>query len=481
MVLIKKKGKKRGGSRRKNRISELPEHLIHLILSFLPTQCVVCMSVLSKRWRYIWTSIPVIDLRGFEFPKIVKLEKTIEEAERVKNLHKLQDQSFMNFFDKKLSLHHNRETGDVKKFYLDTRNRIYPEPEKLKEWLSALFTRHNLEEFVFYAENSPDDGFFPSTGTYASLTILDLDTWDPVYLPDAVNFPNLKICKLMHADLYMYSDDPAQQFFSNLPVLEELELTDCQYWNMSYQLIISAPSLKYLSIIGPRESTTFDDDFPIYGFTINIFAPNLQFLRYMDVSADDYILHRFESLVDAEIDFDRCDTDIPMPQEIVPITTKVLKELYNIKHLTISGATFKELLFPDDLFTNWPTFHNLVHLEFTSKISFSKNKNLLNFLRISPNLKTIVFAQGFVGDLPSIGSGWTPDMVPQCILLHLKLVKFCEFYGSLEELNAVKTFLKNARVLQKMVIKLSTNEQNKVMKKLLKYPRGSPSCIIQVL
>ncbi|KAI3931578.1 hypothetical protein MKW92_011180 [Papaver armeniacum] len=451
MVLIKQN---LCGSRRKDRISELPEHLIHLILSYLPTQCVVSTSVLSKTWRYFWTSVPVIDFRELEFPEIVQLQDTIEEVE--------------NFVDKMLSIHH--DTGDIKKFYLDT-NKFDPQCQKLHEWLTALFTRQNLEEFVFIDENWSYDSFFPSSGRYASLVIMELDTWNEVNLPDAINFPNLKICKFRNAELCMYSKDPTQQFFSNLPVLEELELTDCR-WNISDQLIISAPALKYLFITSPNERTDFDGDFPNYWFKINIFAPNLLSLRYTDLSADDFILHRFESLVDVEIDFQRCNTDMPLPQENVPITTKVLKELSNVKCLKISGVTFEELLFPDDLITNWPKFHNLVRLEVTSGISFSKDKTLLNFLRISPNLQTIVFAGGFFGNQSSTDSGWKAGMVPLCVLLHLK------------SLNAVKTFLKNARVLRRLIIKFSylpKDEQNNIMKKLLKFPRGSPSCNIQVL
>ncbi|KAI3923926.1 hypothetical protein MKW98_012715 [Papaver atlanticum] len=379
----------------------------------------------------------------------------------------------MNFVDKKLSLHH--ETRDIKKFYLDN---LDVQSFQVEEWVSDLFTRKSLEEFVFYAESSPE-GFFPSRGAYASLTILELGTWDPVYLPDAINFPNLKICRLKNATLYMHSEDLTQQFFSNLPVLEELELTDCD-WNIS-ELLISAPALKYLFITGPSEAAFFRG--PIPKFKITIFAPNLLSLRYADFAAEDYILHHFETLVNAVIDCKRLYRSLP--QEKDPISTKFIKKLSNVKRLKISGGTFEELLFPDDLFTNWPMFHNLVYLEVASKISFSEDKTLLNFLRISPNLATIIIAQGFLGHLSSTDGGWTPDMVPQCMLLHLKAVNLFEFYGCLVDLNVVQTFLKYARVLERMIIKfdsnLPTDEQNEVMKKLLKFPRGSTSCIIEVL
>ncbi|XP_026447635.1 F-box/LRR-repeat protein At2g42720-like isoform X1 [Papaver somniferum] len=282
-----------------------------------------------------------------------------------------------------------------------------------------------------------------------------------------------------------YFRDLTRQFFSNLPVLEELELTDCQWnWFISEQLSISAPALKYLSITGPNDDQCYNEDFPSYEFIFNIFAPNLQSLRYTDIPADDYILHRSESLVDAEIDFKRFGVPLPQGEDLV--ATEVLEKLSNVKLLKISGETFEALAFLNHLLTNWPMFHNLVHLEFISEVSFNnKNKTMLNFLRISPNLETIVIASGFLGDLSSTDCGWTPGMVPQCMLLHLKLVKLLEFAGFLEELNTVKSFLKNARVLRRMIIKFFSNlsavQQNKIMKQLIKIPRGRSNCIMEVL
>ncbi|XP_026451699.1 putative F-box protein At5g40050 [Papaver somniferum] len=189
--------------------------------------------------------------------------------------------------------------------------------------------------------------------------------------------------------------------------------------------------------------------------------PNLlNFTNQLNLLAEDYILHRFESLVDAEIDFKRFGVPLPQGEDLV--ATEVLEKLSNVKLLKISGESE------------------------TFEVSFNnKNKTMLNFLRISPNLETIVIAQGFLGDLSSTDCGWTPGMVPHCMLLHLKLVKLFEFAGFLEELNTVKSFLKNARVLRRMIIKFSSNlsavQQNKIMKQLIKIPRGRSKCIMEVL
>ncbi|XP_026451669.1 F-box/LRR-repeat protein At3g59250-like [Papaver somniferum] len=48
--------------RPEDRISELPDTIIHHIFSFLETETIVCTSRLSKRWRYVWTTMPSFDL-----------------------------------------------------------------------------------------------------------------------------------------------------------------------------------------------------------------------------------------------------------------------------------------------------------------------------------------------------------------------------------------------------------------------------------
>ncbi|KAL8509599.1 hypothetical protein ACS0TY_016721 [Phlomoides rotata] len=44
-----------------DRLSELPDSLIHLILSFLPIRDVVSTTLLSKRWENLWTTVPYLN------------------------------------------------------------------------------------------------------------------------------------------------------------------------------------------------------------------------------------------------------------------------------------------------------------------------------------------------------------------------------------------------------------------------------------
>lgn len=45
----------------RDRLSELPDSLIHVILSLLPMRDVVSTTLLSKRWNNLWTTIPFLN------------------------------------------------------------------------------------------------------------------------------------------------------------------------------------------------------------------------------------------------------------------------------------------------------------------------------------------------------------------------------------------------------------------------------------
>ncbi|XP_052178165.1 F-box protein At1g60400 isoform X1 [Diospyros lotus] len=50
-----------------DRISNLPQPITHHIMSFLPTKDAARSSVLSKRWRYLWVSFPILDFDQSDF------------------------------------------------------------------------------------------------------------------------------------------------------------------------------------------------------------------------------------------------------------------------------------------------------------------------------------------------------------------------------------------------------------------------------
>ncbi|MCL7046345.1 hypothetical protein MKW94_030512, partial [Papaver nudicaule] len=138
----------------------------------------------------------------------------------------------------------------------------------------------------------------------------------------------------------------------------------------------------------------------------------------------------------------------------------------------------------DDLSTSFPTFSNLITLE-VSIIKAQEVRTLFSFLRFSPNLESLVFGRVIFPDEVN-EDALTLDVVPHCLLMHLKSIEFRDFEGQLSELELVLLFLQNAAVLQTVILGIPsyTSEDvkdfsNKIMEQLLKYKWASTDCLIK--
>ncbi|KAL1200112.1 F-box/LRR-repeat protein 25 [Cardamine amara subsp. amara] len=55
-------------------ISDLPDEILHHIFSFIPTRLAIRTSVLSKRWRHVWSETPHL---SFEYVSHKSISKTL--------------------------------------------------------------------------------------------------------------------------------------------------------------------------------------------------------------------------------------------------------------------------------------------------------------------------------------------------------------------------------------------------------------------
>ncbi|MCL7042347.1 hypothetical protein MKW94_004172, partial [Papaver nudicaule] len=146
------------------------------------------------------------------------------------------------------------------------------------------------------------------------------------------------------------------------------------------------------------------------------------------------------------------------------------------------------------LATSFPTFINLVTLE-VSIIKAQQVRTLFSFLQFSPNLESLVFGRVIFPDEVN-EDALTLDVVPHCLLRHLKSVEFQDFEGQLSELDLVQVFLQNAGVLQSVILGISSHSfvnsqkkkrtgedvedfSNKIMEQLLMYKWASTDCVIK--
>ncbi|KAF7842767.1 F-box/LRR-repeat protein 25-like [Senna tora] len=131
-----------------DRISSLLDDVVHLIISFLQTKFAVQTSLLSKRWRYLWTAIPSLHL---------------DESSFANN-----PSSFINFSNHVFS--HRDPSKTIRHFRISYEtNGCYVD----KLFLDFLFT-HGRGIQDFYLSASP----YPSVDQLSQPFLDHLLTWD---------------------------------------------------------------------------------------------------------------------------------------------------------------------------------------------------------------------------------------------------------------------------------------------------------------
>ncbi|KAI3905504.1 hypothetical protein MKW92_052626 [Papaver armeniacum] len=417
-----KKNKYMGVCERKDRISELPESILHHILSFLPMKCIASTSVLSRQWR-------IMNLCDGNMPNIKRLCLELDDQ-----------------FDK----------------------------SRINGWISNAI-RRNAEEIYLEVQSEYILSFPLCVFSSGTLARLELEMNCALQLPKSVSLPSLKSLVVSH--VVFINDNSSREFFSNCPVLEDLVISSCRWINMNV-LCISAPALKWLSFDAENASGSLDD------IRVEIHAPNLLFFRFWEYVKRSYDLRNFTSLTYAEIDM-FVDMSPFTREQIYHSARELLGGLSNVEHLKLSVDVFDALSFEGNRINNLPKFYNLTNLEATFMFSCSSNGVLLDLLEISPNLESLVFSEGLNPSETDDDDTWKLNLMTPCLLPKLTSIEVQIFKGTSRELILAIQFLKNARVLQRMDIKFSSSlsiiQKNKAMEQLLTFPRGSPSCVVNFL
>ncbi|XP_026416434.1 putative F-box/LRR-repeat protein At5g41630 [Papaver somniferum] len=202
-----------------DRISNLPDEILHRILSLVPAKCAMSTCILSKRWKYVSNSISTLDFRKW------RTQKPFSEE------GKLETKSFKNFLDTVVFLH---EKPNIQKFYLDL-NEDFDESQVFR-WVSNIIKR-KVEEFYLYMTYSRTSCIFPlSFFTYDSLTLLDLSfDNDVVEATVEIYAPNLLTISYIAVAT---NDFPLSSF----PSLEEakirFDLRDCDEYDILNEVCV---------------------------------------------------------------------------------------------------------------------------------------------------------------------------------------------------------------------------------------------------
>ncbi|KAE8038178.1 hypothetical protein FH972_010713 [Carpinus fangiana] len=196
-------------------------------------------------------------------------------------------------------------------------------------------------------------------------------------------------------------------------VLEGLKLKSCRWGNLKLMSIF-APKLHTLHIF---ENDTQESDLgsPSDFCRVTIVADRLKKFYYIDQAAL-RMLH-------------------------------LLMELSNVEKLTLCSYTIEDLIYVAGQLPHLPMFNNLMDLIIDEDVCLDC-PFLVTILQKAPCLRTLNFSGGVTLLFDLI---WDP--VPPCFLSHLKWIKLSYYEEeNEEELSAVKFLLKNAIVLEEIII-----------------------------
>ncbi|XP_065869936.1 putative F-box/LRR-repeat protein At3g18150 [Euphorbia lathyris] len=426
---------------KEDRISSLPDSILQHILSLLPsTKQAIQTGILSKRWENQWTQIPVLifDSTGMSY------------------------ENFLRFIDNTLILH---DCAKIDKFHLKYCYSDRKDPQFSSKIRFA--TRKYVDELYLYSSTNVQEYKLPNfLFNNASLAILT--TVNCIFMPNGkVSWQYLTTLSMVRCK---FGDEAMELVLSGSPLLEKLSLGNCFGFN---NLAIASKSLKIL---------VFEQFLNI--FYIEISCPKLDRLwLHGCCNVRTAKLLNLPSSLSANIEFkhheDQCN-------EIrISLTRDILQQLQHVKELTI-GSWLLEFLSQTQVGDHLSPALHIKGLTLRSH----NISGIACLLRNSPVLEKLSINVTFYDqDYRDFGENyWSDATVYNCLVSHLKTIKIIGFPKRDDKhkvmLNFVQFFLKNAKVLEKLVVQLKddgTDFPSKVSQELLSLPRFSQYAIIELI
>ncbi|XP_055961805.1 F-box/LRR-repeat protein 25-like [Mercurialis annua] len=170
---VKKRKRQRTKEMEEDRLSELPDCLLHHIFSFADTADVVRTCVLSKRWSYFWISVPSLNFNFKNFCSVISSKKS----------------SFINFIHQVLL---RRNSVPVHSFHYTSS--VDVKVSVLQSWICYAVS-HQVQHLTIEAAGLTMPFQFPNYFSgCASLTTLKLSSslYGSMKLPKTLELSSLK-------------------------------------------------------------------------------------------------------------------------------------------------------------------------------------------------------------------------------------------------------------------------------------------------
>ncbi|KAG5525000.1 hypothetical protein RHGRI_031623 [Rhododendron griersonianum] len=340
-----------------DRISALPDAILHQILSDADVQTAVQTSVLAKRWRYVWTSLPNLELDHKDFFTRREEDRGLPLDTKLRR--------FTHFVDGVLS---RRDNSDLCALTL-----VCPcdkvDPSIIIEKCLCYAVRHNVQRLYLWVTKGGERFEFPSCLiNCVSLQVLKLKCSGITSLDNPLHYwPPLRLpmLKILHIQKFWDSANFIAGTVEHCPSLETLILDGIGTYNLN----ITAPKLRRLDIFyethGLRGSLHYES-------VVAISAPRLTSFKLRG----NYVSPVFSTVslpCLAIVYIDLGPKGAPGNEDRFPLDVmNMLGRLGEAKYVTLSSKTLQVLAKDPGLLKSHPSpFHQLKQLKLTQPMECS--------------------------------------------------------------------------------------------------------------
>ncbi|BFG26210.1 hypothetical protein CerSpe_124840 [Prunus speciosa] len=449
----------------KDRLSDLPDDVLHRTLSFLPIKSAAHTSTLSKRWRKLWDSCPILNFSKACRLTGLRFEKKPATVGEVYDRHS----KVVNGISKVLSGRHENSNIEVFEYA------GYMNPSWLLDWVPCL-VKHRVEKLVLdvwlvhsldlpcslFECNSLRSLTLEATRSEHCLLINNPDTrfWLPSSCARATSgLRSLSLTGVDFAGNVLFSDP------SLFPSLEKLTVDHCR--RISHLKIccanlkcleVCSMDIKSLDISGMKlEKLTVKLCFNGCGkgSSVKILAPNLQTFCWNDNDiAEKCLIQSFPKLMEGEIS--SCVLPANVSKVKAQSAANLLSSLSQVGSLCLSYRILEILSKIYLEFGGLPySFMNLKTLQIYTDLRKADIPGIACIFRSSHAVRNLTITITAGCDIHSPPAGWENQAQSlSSFLCHLKVVNIVVWTNTIHEsvINVVRFLLQHGRGLQKFVI-----------------------------